>query len=115
MSELERRPTTNEQMLLWATVLLPPIIWAVQMEINYAFLRRACSAQRNVAMPLTTLVALALTILTAVLAWTSAWPFNRVASSTRFVGILGLLSSAIFFATILAQGLATLMFHPCQL
>src|SRR5258705_13555314 len=100
MARSERQSSTYGQLVIWLSVLVPPIVWAVQMEINYALLRGACASDRNVAMHLTTLVALAITMIAAVLAWGSSWPFDRASGSTRFVGILGFLSSAIFFTTI---------------
>lgn len=115
MTRLERQLRSHGQLVIWLSVLIPPIVWAVQMEINYVLLRRACANERNIAMHLTMLAALAITIIAAVLAWASSWPLDRASGSTRFAGILGFLSSALFFAAILAQGLATLMFHPCQL
>jgi hypothetical protein len=33
---------------------------------------------------------------------------------SRFMAVLGLLTSAMFFLTILAQGIASFVLHPCQ-
>ena len=115
MARLTRQGGASGQLVGWLSVLIPPIVWAVQMEINYALLRRACASDRNSGMHLATLVALAITLMAAVLAWGNSWPLDRASSSDRFLGMLGLLSSGIFFTAILAQGLATLMFQPCQL
>lgn len=115
MEEVEQKRATGELLFLWLSVVLPPIVWAIQMEINYSLLRRACAAKSTVAMPMTTLAALAITVVTAVLAFVYSWPVAGVSTSARFVGALGLLSSAIFFAVILVQAVPVFMFHPCQL
>jgi hypothetical protein len=115
MSELKKRSRTSELQILWLSVLLPPIVWAVQMEINYSLLKRACVGNQTLALKVTMLVSLAITILSAVVAWAFSWPSTAESKQIDFVGKLGLFSSAIFFGVTLAQGTAAVMFHPCQL
>jgi NhaP-type Na+/H+ or K+/H+ antiporter len=112
----------TEILVLWAGVLLPPIVWAIQMEINYALVRRACSTERNLALYAVTIMALALTLVSTLISWSTwrksgmGWPSEAADARTRksFLSVLGLLSSAMFFLVILAQGIATVFFHPCQ-
>ena len=104
-------------------IVLAPVIVAIEMQINYVLVRQACSAQRNVALYLVTLVSLVLTILTALVAfriWRRVgvvWPSEAtdLATRIRFVSVLGILSSVMSFLVILAQGVATVHFDPCQL
>jgi hypothetical protein len=104
------------------SILLPAMVCAVQMELNYALVRHACSANRTLSLQLVTIVALALTMIAAVIAFVSwrrtgvEWPSEAAdfATRVRFLSALGILSSATFFLVILAQGIATVVFHPCQ-
>ena len=115
MSEFKTRLQTHERQILVLSVLIPPIVWVVQMEINYSLLKRACMVDQTLALQVTALISLAITILSAVVAWAFSWRSSVESKESKFVGNLGLLSSAIFFAVILAQGTAAMMFHPCQL
>jgi hypothetical protein len=104
-------------------VVVPAIICAATQEANFVLVRQACSAQRNVSLYVVTIVALvliALLALVAYLTWRSAgaqWPGETadVATRTRFIAMLGILGSGLFFLVTLAQGIATINFDPCQL
>jgi TRAP-type C4-dicarboxylate transport system permease small subunit len=108
---------------LWLLIVAAPIIVAIQMQINFTLVPLACTAHRRVALYVVTLVALLLTIVTA---WIGAsiwrrvgaeWPAERddLADRIRFISVLGILSSGMSFLVILAQGIATIQFDPCQL
>jgi hypothetical protein len=64
-----------------------------------------------------------LTIATAMIAvsiWRrtgAVWPTEEsdLANRIRFISVLGILSSGMSFLVILAQGIATVNFDPCQL
>ena len=108
---------------LWTGVLLPPTVWALQMQINYVLVRKACAQGSTVGLYVVTIVALAAAVLSALIALTNwrrsgpAWPNGAadLLSRSRFLAVLGLLMSAMFFVVILAQGIATVVFPPCQL
>ena len=108
---------------LWVLVVAAPVIVAAEMQANFVLVRQACSMQRNVALYAVIVVAMLLTIATAMIAlsiWRRvgpAWPADAgdVASRIRFIAVLGILSSAMSFLVILAQGIATVHFDPCQL
>ena len=108
---------------LWLLIVTAPIIVAVQMQINYVLVPWACTAQRRTALYVVTIVALLLTVLTAWIAYSfwrrvgTEWPAERddLADRVRFISVLGLLSSGMSFLVILAQGIATIQFDPCQL
>src|SRR5215212_811639 len=113
-----RSPRTN-----WLVIVAPAAICAAAMQINFVLVRQACSMQRNIALYVVTIVALALLALVALVAfmtWRSAgaeWPGEAadVATRTRFLSMLGLLGSGMFFLVTFAQGIATIRFDPCQL
>ena len=118
--EEELQATTPKA--LWLLIVLGPIICAIEMQINYVLVRQACSAQRNVGLYAVIIVAIALTLATAFVAyavWLQAgrtWPTEApdVATRIRFIAVLGILSSAMSLLVIVAQGIATIQFDPCQ-
>jgi hypothetical protein len=107
---------------IWLLVVLPAFITAAAMQVNFVLVRQACSAQRNVALYVVTIAALALLVgvgLVSYLNWRHAgaeWPGETadVATRTRFISLIGALGSPIFFLVTLAQGIATIYFDPCQ-
>lgn len=118
--EEEIRATTPKA--LWLLVVLGPIILAAEMQANFVLVRHACSAQRNVVLYAVVIIAIALTVATAFVAfaiWVQAgrtWPTEApdVATRIRFIAVLGILSSAMSFLVIVAHVIATIQFDPCQ-
>ena len=108
---------------IWMLVVAAPVIVSVEMQTNYVLVRQACSMQRNIALYAVIMVAMILTIAAAMIGisiWRRAgavWSTegSDVGSRVRFIGMLGILSSAMSFLVILAQGIATMHFDPCQL
>ena len=105
---------------LWVGLMLPPIAWAVQMQVIYVLVRLECTAGRKLAM----LVAVCLALAAIFVAFVSAFlnyqlptvvDDSGTASRKKFMAGLGLLSAATFFLATLAQGIAVIVFHPCQL
>ena len=107
---------------LWMLVVAGPVIVAIEMQTNFVLVRQACSAQRNMALYAVVVVAMILTIASALVAisiWRRAgveWPTEAVdlANRVRFITALGVLSSVMSLLVILAQGIATIHFDPCQ-
>ena len=107
----------------WMLMVVPPLITAAQHEAMFVIVRQACAAQRNVMLYGVNIVALlliALFGLMAYLTWREVgpeWPSEGadVATRTRFIAVVGMLGSGLFFLVALAQGLATVYYDPCQL
>lgn len=118
---MEERATTPKA--LWLLIVAAPIIVAIEMQINYVLVRQACSAQRNIALYVVIVVAIVLTVTTALIAlavWRvegTAWPTEStdLPARIRFIAVLGMLSSGMSLLVIVAQGIATVLFNPCQL
>ena len=118
---MEERATTPKE--LWLLIVAAPIIVAIEMQINYVLVRLACSAQRNIALYVVTSVAIVLTVVTALIAWMvwrvegTSWPTEApdLSSRIRFIAVLGMLSSGMSLLVIIAQGIAMVLFNPCQL
>ena len=115
------RPHMGVNAGLWVGVLLPPVIWALQMQINYWAVRGACARGGNSRLYSVTSSALLMIIFSAFCAWIGARrargrvEWGALVSSSRFMFALGLLDCAVFFMAVMAQGIAALLFHPCQL
>jgi len=108
---------------LWLVVVVPPLIVAMEQQTNFVLVRQACSAQRNVMLIVVSSASLVLTVFTAFLAFRIlrragvSWPTEAgdIATRVEFISVLGILSSVMSFLVILAQGIATVHFDPCQL
>src|SRR5215211_5322 len=118
--EEEVKATTPKA--LWLLVVAAPVIVAIEMQANFVLVRLACSAQRNIALYAVIIVALVLTVASALIALTiwrvegTTWPTEStdLSARIRFIAVLGLLSSGMSMLVIVAQGIATVLFDPCQ-
>jgi len=103
--------------------LLPPLGWFVYLLVNYMLVPQACAAGTVLPLYIATVVALLTAAGAGVVAWRiwqqvePEWPDEAggVIPRSRFLAVLGLLSSGLFFLVILAQGIPTLILHPCYL
>jgi hypothetical protein len=108
---------------LWLLLIAGPAIVAAEQQANFVLVRQACSMQRNVALYVVVIVAMLLTIATAMIGvsiWRrtgARWPTEAsdLANRIRFLSVVGILSSAMSLLVIVAQGIATVNFDPCQL
>jgi hypothetical protein len=106
---------------LWPGVLLPPIVFLGALSLTYAYVPRACDAQRSAVLHWILVAALAVVLVTGVRSWREyralgahlpgdhGTPDERA----RFVALLGVLSSTFFSVAILAQGIAQWLLSPC--
>ena len=122
MTTMDQEQQATTPKALWTLIVAGPIIVAMQMQANFVLVRQACSAQRNFALYAVIILAMLLTIATALVGMSlwrragTAWPTEAIdlANRIRFITALGILSSAMSFLVILAQGIATVVFDPCQ-
>jgi hypothetical protein len=100
-------------------VILPPLAWFAALNANWMLVAPACARGSSWPFYAVTLA----TFLLALAAGTVSWRTFRAASPagesvtalrTRFLGGLGLLSSALFSVAIVAQAIASLVVGPCQ-
>jgi hypothetical protein len=106
---------------LWAGLLGPPVLWLAHFQINYTLVAWVCAhGHRSLlaAVSIATLLALAAL---GVLAW-SNWRMagvqlpgerNDTAARSRFLALLGLLASGLFFLVTAAQAAAQVFIDPC--
>jgi hypothetical protein len=108
---------------MWIGPLLPAVAWAVQMQLNYWLLHGACARASNLALRSVFLIAIVSVVIAGLGCWLSwlrlkdIWPTGQRErqARSRFLAVLGLLMAAMFLLVIIAQGVATLVFDPCQL
>jgi hypothetical protein len=119
----ERFTRRGAVLWLWTGVLLAPIAWALQMQAGYMLVQPACMSGHNLSLHLVTVIALAVAAFGAYISWRNwqeagaQWPDDEKGGPrprSRFMGALGMLTSAMFFLVILAQGIASFILHPCQ-
>ncbi|HEX8073126.1 MAG TPA: hypothetical protein VF546_24475 [Pyrinomonadaceae bacterium] len=123
LAETEQRfAGWGEVLMQWAGVLVAPCVWALQMELSYLLVQPACQAGRNLSLHVVTVGALLLAAGGGLLAWRNwrqagaRWQAEAgdAVARSRFMGLLGLLLSAMFCLAILAQGIPSFVLHPCQ-
>jgi hypothetical protein len=106
----------------WAVLLAPAIVWAIQFQASYTLVWYLCTHGGRLAILFVALSAAAIAAasgLVALSTWRRAgasWPGpgGDAETRTRFMSVLAVLTSSIFTALILLQGLASLVFRPCD-
>jgi hypothetical protein len=107
---------------LWAGVLVGPVVWLLQFQANYTLVTLTCNHGGKWALHAVSVAALLLTAGAGALAWgnwreagesteNEGW---GVLPRSRFMSVLGMLVSAMFFVVIFAQWIASWVFGPCQ-
>ncbi|HKG13264.1 MAG TPA: hypothetical protein VKB12_07990 [Pyrinomonadaceae bacterium] len=109
---------------LWAGLLAGPVVWLLQFQTNYTLVPVLCrGGARNVALHAVFVVALLLVASAGLLAWRNFRAAGATAEGTddsgvlprtRFMSLLGLCVTGVFFLVILAQWVASWVFGPCQ-
>lgn len=109
---------------LWAGLLAGPLVWLVQFQTNYTLVPILCrGGARNAALHAVFVVALLLVAWAGFVAWhnfraagetTEGADESGVVPRTRFMSLLGLCVTCMFFLVILAQWIASWVFGPCQ-
>lgn len=107
---------------LWTGMLAGPIAWLLQLQTNYILAQLVCSRTSHVMLHVITVVALLLAAGGGLIAWRSwqqagrEWPGESegVVPRSRFMAVVGLLTSVMFFLVILAQGIPSFILNPCQ-
>ena len=108
--------------LLWLGIFVGPVAWLAHFQVSYSLVPWVCKNDGEVALHVVSLLCLLIAGVGGVLAWTRL----RVAGArapgaagealmarSRFMALLGLMSSVLFGLIILAQGLASFFISPC--
>jgi hypothetical protein len=107
---------------MWYALLGAPLSWALGFTIKYSVVPFACGADSQLAINIISAITLVLTLLPGLVAWRvwqlaghdipdeSPSPIGR----TRFVGMIGMLASALFTLVVLAQWISSAFLNPCM-
>jgi hypothetical protein len=116
-----QRSTGLRQLALWAGLVVPAGIWALQFAANYALVPWLCRAERGTwGLTVLSLVALVFAAGGLGAAW-STWRRGRarpgdddlLSACCRFLGLLGVWLGALVVVAIVAQALPAFMVDPC--
>lgn len=118
----DHAPRTPRLLPLWFAFLGPPLIWAARFGVNYVLLPYTCAHDAALLLHIITLVALLGIGWAAVVAWKirrardgmEPVELGGMEARARFMALAGLLGSGIFFAAIVAEGVAVFIIDPCQ-
>ena len=114
--------TTRGQFWLWLGFLLPPILWAIQLQTIYLTSGSGCKTGDFTANHLVSIFALLFSIAGGAISWRNwleagkGWKSESASSvdRSRFMAILGMLGAGLFTLLIFAQWLPTLLGVPCD-
>lgn len=107
---------------LWFALLAGPLAWMLGLNAQYGLVRVACAKQDMLYLHAVSLLTLALALAGGWVAWrewrrAGAEPPGEEGGTiprSRFLSALGLLASALFTLTILAQWIASFFLDPCM-
>lgn len=107
---------------LWFAVLAGPAAWMLGLNAEYSLVRVACAKNSMLYLHAVSLATLLLALAGGWVAWREwrrtgrEWSDERGGTipRSRFMGALGLLASALFTLTILAQWIASFFLNPCM-
>jgi hypothetical protein len=115
--------STAGLLALWAGLLCGPLAWLLQLQVAYTLIPWACAHDvKAISLHIVTVAALLLAAAGGLISWRSLqkagkkWSEGESEAITRsrFMALLGLFTSAMFFLTILVQGIPSFILHPCQ-
>jgi len=109
-------------LLLWLGLLTAPLGWFLCLQVNYMLVPWICATGQQWTLSVTTFVGLLLAASSGVVAWRMwqragpEWPSEAggMIPRSRFMAVLGMLMSSLFFLVILAQGIPSVILHACQ-
>jgi len=98
--------------ILWSGILVPPIAFLINLQVNYSLVPWVCVTGRAFTLHLATGGTIALAACGGLASW-SAWRRDGEPRS-RFMAVWGLMMSAVFFVVIIAQAIPIFMLDPCR-
>lgn len=106
----------------WIGVLTGPIVWLLQLQVNYSLVQTACETGRKWPLHVVSLLALLLVTAAAAVSWrlwkrlpegsTEEGPPRETRS--RFMALCGLVTSALFALVIVAMEIPNWVLHACD-
>jgi len=107
-------------LLLWIGVLGGPVVWALDLQVSYWLVYRACHTSNMTPLYTETIVALGLCAVPFVIAWRMFKRFphahpngGHADDRTRFLAIVGMGLSVLSFVALVAAAIPRLVLAPC--
>jgi hypothetical protein len=108
--------------MLWAGILVSPIVWFLNLEANFALAPLACSGGGKPALYFVSVISLIVVAAAAGLSWVQwrsleqepAGQRARPLPPRRAMALGGAALSSLFFLVILAQAIPSLMMAGCE-
>ena len=119
-SEIEGS-AARENLLLWVAVLGSAVVWFIQMQTGYAMVTWACAAGKTWPLHLVGVLFLILAAIPGFIGW-KIWSAAAVtaterksagAGRRRFMALLGIMLTILFFLLIVAQIIPGFFVDPC--
>jgi hypothetical protein len=95
---------------LWLGVILPPLAWAADLTISYAFVKWSCGHQNAALLRSITLA----TVSVIAAAGAIGWSADRANERARTMAVMGLLMTGLFIVLTIAIGIPRWVFNVCQ-
>jgi hypothetical protein len=107
---------------LWAGVLVAPLAFLSNLQVNYTLTQELCPGGHTFLLHLMTILFLLIAAGGGLVAWRNWGRAGRVMPDeskdnvvrNRFLGIVGVMLSALSFLIIIAQWIPQFIFNPCQ-
>jgi hypothetical protein len=115
------RPTWKTDFALWFALLAGPVAWLLNFHVGYVMAPRICAARvSRIALHAFSGIFLALCITGFVVAWRAMGQAGKGdleledrSFRSRFMGLLSMMSCALFALIIIGQIVASIMIDPC--
>jgi hypothetical protein len=102
-------------------MFLPPTAWFLSQQISYALIPWACATGRQFALPIVILAMWLVAVAGGVIAWRRWRLTGRNSESSaggpprsRFIALVGMLSSGLFAMAIRAQVIPSVILSACE-
>jgi hypothetical protein len=118
----ERSDGKRSLLALWAGVLLAPLAFLSNLQVNYTLTQQLCPGGRTILLHIVTIIFMLIAAGGSLIAWRTwqragkEWPDESGDNRTRnrFLALVGLMLSALSFLIIFAQWIPQFIFNPCQ-
>jgi hypothetical protein len=95
---------------LWIALLVPPMAWAADLTVSYAFVKWTCGHQKPALLHAITL----LTLLVIGSAGAIGWSAHRENERANSMALVGILMTTLFIVLTIATAVPRWVFDVCQ-
>lgn len=122
MTEVQTFRSGRTMAHLWTGILAGPLAWALDEGIGYVLVPHACSTGHGYVLHVATALCLLIAAAAFLLAWrmlvmtppSSTEDGGDASSRSRFMAMVGMASSALFFMAIIAEAIPRFILNACD-